>query len=95
MPFNTVGLLVDLYRKFKAPTSKKTARKSRRGASLRRLRLEPDNAIIALRPPHPGASGRMGCWSTGGKIFGTQSVALDYFFFEATCEDGDRMGGRP
>jgi len=51
MHFNTVGLLIDLHRKFRAPN---VEQKLRRIAAERLIcggsGSEPDNAIIALRP---------------------------------------------
>src|SRR6266481_162619 len=89
MHFNTVGLLVDLYRKFKASN---VEHKLRRIAAERLIcggsGSEPDNAIIALRPRTQARPVEGGWLVNGRKIFGTQSVAIDYFFFEATCADG-------
>ena len=88
MHFNTLGLLVDLHRKFKAPNVE---------AMLRRIsgeRLicggsgsEPDNAVINLRPRTSARRVEGGWVVNGRKIFGTQSIALDLFFAEAICED--------
>lgn len=89
MHFNSVGLLVDLYRKFKAPN---VEHKLRRIAAERLIcggsGSEPDNAIIALRPRTEARRVDGGWMVNGRKIFGTQSVAIDHFLFEATCEDG-------
>jgi alkylation response protein AidB-like acyl-CoA dehydrogenase len=88
MHFNTVGLLIDLHRKFKAPN---VERKLRRIASERLIcggsGSEPDNAVINLRPRTVAQSAEGGWIVNGRKIFGTQSIALDYFFAEATWED--------
>jgi alkylation response protein AidB-like acyl-CoA dehydrogenase len=88
MHFNVVGLLIDLYRKFRAPNVE---------AMLQRIageRLicggsgsEPDNAVIALRPRTTARREKDGWMINGRKIFGTQSIALDLFFAEATWED--------
>jgi len=88
MHFNVVGLLLDLYRKFRAPNVE---------AMLQRIagdRLicggsgsEPDNAVIALRPRTTARREKDGWMVNGRKIFGTQSIALDLFFAEATWED--------
>lgn len=88
MHFNVVGLLIDLYRKFRAPNVE---------AMLQRIagdRLicggsgsEPDNAVIALRPRTTARRENDGWLINGRKIFGTQSIALDLFFAEATWED--------
>jgi len=89
MHFNTVGLLVDLYRKFKASNVEKKLRAiAAEGLICGGSGSEPDNAIIALRPRTQARPVEGGWLVNGRKIFGTQSVAIDYFFFEATCEDG-------
>jgi len=71
MHFNTVGLLVDLYRKFKAPN---VEHKLRRIASARLIcggsGSEPDNAIIALRPRTRARRVDGGWLVNGRKIFG-------------------------
>ena len=88
MHFNVMGVLIDLERKFHAPNVT---------AMLQRIadqRLicggsgsEPDNAVINLRP-RTTARREEGGWAVNGrKIFGTQSIALDLFFAEATWED--------
>ena len=88
MHFNVLGLLIDLHRKFKAPNVE---------AMLQRIgteRLicggsgsEPDNAVINLRPRTTARRVEGGFFVNGRKIFGTQSIALDLFFFEAAWED--------
>ena len=88
MHFNTLGLLVDLHKKFKAPNVE---------AMLRRISgehlicggsgSEPDNAVINLRPRTTARREDRGWIVNGRKIFGTQSIALDLFFAEAICED--------
>jgi alkylation response protein AidB-like acyl-CoA dehydrogenase len=88
MHFNTVGLLIDLHRKFEAPN---VERMLRRIASERLIcggsGSEPDNAVINLRP-RTTASRVEGGWIVNGrKIFSTQSIALDLFFAEAISED--------
>ena len=88
MHFNVMGLLIDLERKFHAPNVT---------AMLQRIATErlicggsgsePDNAVINLRP-RTTARKEPGGWAVNGrKIFGTQSIALDLFFAEATWED--------
>jgi alkylation response protein AidB-like acyl-CoA dehydrogenase len=83
-----MGLLIDLERKFHAPNVT---------AMLQRIATErlicggsgsePDNAVINLRP-RTTARKEPGGWAVNGrKIFGTQSIALDLFFAEATWED--------
>src|SRR5437764_5588570 len=48
---------------------------------------EPDNAVINLRPRTEARRAEGGFLVNGRKIFGTQSIRLDYFFFEATWPD--------
>src|SRR5271163_2245206 len=88
MHFNTVGLLIDLYRKFKAPNVED---KLRRIASERLIcggsGSEPDNAVINLRPRTTARPANGGWIVNGRKIFSTQSIAMDLFFAEATWED--------
>lgn len=88
MHFNVLGLLVDLQRKFKAPNVEE---KLRRVASERLIcggsGSEPDNAVINLRPRTEAKRTEGGYLINGRKIFGTQSIALDYFFAEATWYD--------
>src|SRR6202166_4001557 len=91
MHFNTVGLLVDLYRKFKAPNVEKKLR----AIAAERLICggggsEADKAVIALRSRTQARPGGGGWLVNGRKIFGTQSVAMDLFFAEAVYEDGPR-----
>ena len=88
MHFNVLGLLVDLHRKFKWP------RLEERLQRIAKERLicagsgsEPDNAVINLRPRTTAKRAEAGWIINGRKIFGTQSIAADMFFFEATWED--------
>jgi alkylation response protein AidB-like acyl-CoA dehydrogenase len=89
MHFNTVGLLIDLHRKFRAPN---VERMLRRIAGERLIcggsGSEPDNAVINLRPRTLARRTEGGWIVNGRKIFGTQSIAMDLFFAEATCEEG-------
>jgi alkylation response protein AidB-like acyl-CoA dehydrogenase len=48
---------------------------------------EPDNAVINLRPRTEARRVDGGFLVNGRKIFGTQSIRLDYFFAEATWPD--------
>ena len=88
MHFNTMGLLIDLHRKFRAPNVEE---KLRRIASERLICAgsgsEPDNAVINLRPRTTARRTDGGWIVNGRKIFGTQSIAADLFFFEAAWED--------
>src|SRR5580704_5635526 len=91
MHFNTVGLLIDVHRKFKGPN---VEQKLRRIAAEQLIcggsGSEPDNAIVALRPRTAARPVDGGWLVNGRKIFGTQSVAMDLFFAEAVYEDGPR-----
>ena len=88
MHFNTLGLLVDLHRKFNLPAVEE---KLRRIASEKLIVAgsgsEPDNAVINLRPRTTAKRAEGGWIINGRKIFGTQSIAADMFFFEAAWED--------
>jgi len=88
MHFNTLGLLIDLHRKFQWPNVEE---KLRRIASERLIVAgsgsEPDNAVINLRPRTTARRAEGGWIINGRKIFGTQSIAADMFFFEAAWED--------
>ncbi len=88
MHFNVVGLLVDLWHQFKNPKVEEVLRRIAKdrlitGGSA----SEPDNAVPVLRPRTRAKRVEGGWQVTGRKIFGTQSVALDLFFSEATWED--------
>src|ERR1700719_1271340 len=76
MHFNTVGLLVDLYRKFKWPNVEE---KLRRIASERLIvggsGSEPDNAVINLRPRTTARKAPGGYTINGRNVFGTQRIA--------------------
>jgi alkylation response protein AidB-like acyl-CoA dehydrogenase len=88
MHFNAIGLLVDFWRKFKDP---KIEAKLRQIAASRLIcggsASEPDNAIPILRPRATARRVDSGWLVTGRKIFGTQSIALDLYFSEATWTD--------
>jgi alkylation response protein AidB-like acyl-CoA dehydrogenase len=88
MHFNILGFLIDIERKFKAPN---VTAKLTRIASEHQIcggsGSEPDNAVIALRPRTTAKRVDGGYVVNGRKIFGTQSIALDNFFFEATWDD--------
>jgi alkylation response protein AidB-like acyl-CoA dehydrogenase len=88
MHFNTVGLLIDLHRKFKAPNVEEMLRR----IAAERLICggsgsEPDNAVINLRPRTTARRVDAGWIVNGRKIFSTQSIAMDLFFGEAAWED--------
>jgi alkylation response protein AidB-like acyl-CoA dehydrogenase len=88
MHFNAIGLLIDLWRKFKDP---KVETKLRQIAAGRLVcggsASEPDNAIPVLRPRTTAKRVDGGWLVSGRKIFGTQSIALDLFFSETTWID--------
>lgn len=89
MHLNVIGLMIDLWRKFKDP---KTENLLRKVASERLIvggsASEPDNAVPILRP-RATAQRLSGGWLVSGrKIFGTQSIALDLYFTEAACDNG-------
>ncbi len=88
MHFNAIGLLIDFWRKFKDP---KIEAKLRQIASGRLIcggsASEPDNAIPVLRPRTTAQRVDGGWLVSGRQIFGTQSIALDLFFSEATWAD--------
>src|SRR5260370_25724008 len=82
MHFNTVGLLVDLYRKFKAPN---VEHKLRRIAAERLIcggaGPGPDKALLSLRPGPPAPPGG-GRWAINGRQrIWPPRVANHYFFF--------------
>jgi len=89
MHFNAIGLLIDFWRKFKDP---KIEAKLREIAAGRLIcggsASEPDNAVPILRPRATARRVDGGWLVTGRKIFGTQSIALDLYFSEATWGDG-------
>ena len=88
MHFNVMGLLIDLERKFHAPN---VVTMLQRIANEHLIcggsGSEPDNAVINLRPRTTARKVPGGYAVNGRKIFGTQSIALDLFFAEATWED--------
>jgi len=89
MHLNAIGLLIDFWRKFKDP---KIEAKLRQIAAGRLIcggsASEPDNAVPILRPRATARQVDGGWLVTGRKIFGTQSIALDLYFSEATWGDG-------
>ena len=88
MHFNTMGLLIDLHRKFKMPNVEEKLRRIANGRLIcGGSGSEPDNAVINLRPRTTAKRVDGGWLVNGRKIFGTQSIATDLFFFEATWED--------
>jgi alkylation response protein AidB-like acyl-CoA dehydrogenase len=91
MHLNVVGLVVDLWRKFKDPRAETLLRKIASGRLIvGGSGSEPDNAVPVLKP-RARAERINGGWRVNGrKIFSTQSIALDLYFSEATCENGSQ-----
>jgi alkylation response protein AidB-like acyl-CoA dehydrogenase len=88
MHFNVLGLLIDLERKFQAPNvTAMLTRIAKERLIVGGSGSEPDNAVINLRPRTTARKAPGGYTINGRKIFGTQSIALDLFFSEATWED--------
>ena len=91
MHFNAIGLLTDIWRTFKDPKVESTLR---RIAADRLIcggsASEPDNAVPVLRPRAIARRVDGGWLVTGRKIFGTQSIALDLYFSEATWVDASQ-----
>lgn len=88
MHLNVMGMAIDTWRRFKAPQVEHLLRKIASGRLIvGGSGSEPDNAASFLRPR--AAARRVdGGWIVNGrKIFGTQSIALDLYFTEATCDD--------
>ena len=88
MHFNVIGLMIDLWRKFKQPNvEEKLRRVAREKLICGGSGSEPDNSVLVLRPRTTARKVEGGWLVTGRKIFSTQSIALDYYFAEATWED--------
>ncbi|HVA69259.1 MAG TPA: acyl-CoA dehydrogenase family protein [Candidatus Binataceae bacterium] len=88
MHFNVLELLIGLWRKFQDP---KVREKLSRVVDERLIcggsGSEPDNAVLIMRPRTTARRVDGGWLLNGRKIFGTQSVAMDLYFIEATWED--------
>jgi alkylation response protein AidB-like acyl-CoA dehydrogenase len=89
MHFNAIGLLVDFWHKLKDPKVEDKLREIAKGRLIcGGSASEPDNAVPVLLP-RAIARRVDGGWAVNGrKIFGTQSIALDFYFSEATWPDG-------
>ncbi len=88
MHFNALGLLVDIWRKFKDPRVEAKLRQIADGRLIcGGSASEPDNAVPVLRPRAIARRVDGGWTVSGRKIFGTQSIALDLYFSEATWVD--------
>lgn len=89
MHFNVAGLAIDLWRKFKDPKVENLLRKIASGRLIvGGSASEPDNAVPVLRPRATAQRVEGGWRVNGRKIFSTQSIALDFYFSEATCDNG-------
>jgi alkylation response protein AidB-like acyl-CoA dehydrogenase len=89
MHLNVIGLVIGLWHKFKDSKTEKLLRK----VASERLVVggsasEPDNAVPILRPRATAQRVDGGWLVNGRKIFGTQSIALDLYFTEATSDNG-------
>jgi alkylation response protein AidB-like acyl-CoA dehydrogenase len=88
MHFNAIGLLVDIWRTNKDP---KVEAKLSQIAEGRLIcggsASEANNAVPVMRPRTTARRVDDGWLVTGDKIFGTQSIALDLYFSEATWVD--------
>jgi alkylation response protein AidB-like acyl-CoA dehydrogenase len=88
MHFNALGLLIDLHRKFKDPAMEERLKRiAGEKLIIAGSGSEPDNAVINLRPRTTATPADGGWIINGRKIFGTQSIAADFFFFEAAWEE--------
>jgi alkylation response protein AidB-like acyl-CoA dehydrogenase len=88
MHFNTMGLMIDLYNKYKPRNVKEKLREIAKGRLIcGGSGSEPDNAVYSLRPRTTARRVDGGFVVNGRKIFGTQSVVIDYFFAQAFWED--------
>ena len=88
MHFNTMGLMIDLYRKFKPRNVEEKLRAIATGRLIcGGSGSEPDNAVYSLRPRTTARRVDGGFIVNGRKIFGTQSVVMDYFFAQALWQE--------
>jgi alkylation response protein AidB-like acyl-CoA dehydrogenase len=89
MHLNVLGLTIDMWRRFKAPNVEALLKKvARERLIVGGSASEPDNAIPVMRPKATAQRVDGGWRVNGRKIFGTQSIALDFYFTEATCNNG-------
>lgn len=89
MHLNVMGMAIDTWRRFKAPQVENLLRKITSGRLIvGGSGSEPDNAASFLRPRAVAQRVDGGWIVNGRKIFGTQSIALDLYFTEATCDNG-------
>jgi alkylation response protein AidB-like acyl-CoA dehydrogenase len=88
MHLNVLGLAIDLWRKFKDPKTESLLRKIANGRLIvGGSGSEPDSAFPMLRPRATAQRVDGGWRVSGRKIFSTQSIALDLYFAEATCDN--------
>jgi alkylation response protein AidB-like acyl-CoA dehydrogenase len=89
MHFNVLGILIDLYRLKKEPKAEAKLRQVVEGRLIcGGTGSEPDNNASVLRPRTLAEKTDGGWIVNGRKIFGTQSIAMDLYFAEATWEKG-------
>lgn len=89
MHFNVVGILIDLWKRKKEPTTETKLRNIAAGRWIcGGTGSEPDNASSVMRPRTLAEQTEGGWIVNGRKIFGTQSIAMDLYFAEATWEKG-------
>src|SRR6266540_3295883 len=89
MHLNVIGLVIGLWHKFKDSKTEKLLRKvASEQLVVGGSASEPDNAVPILRPRATAQRVAGGWLVNGRKIFGTQSIALDLYFTEATCDNG-------
>ncbi len=88
MHFNVLGLLIDLWKMKKEPHVEAKLRQVVNGRLVcGGTGSEPDNAASVLRPRTLAEKTDGGWVVNGRKIFGTQSIAMDLYFAEATWEN--------
>ncbi len=92
MHFNALGLLVDLWHRFKNPQVEEKLRQIAKGRLIcGGSASEPDNAVPVMRPRTTAQRANGGWVVNGRKIFGTQSIALAGLTFK---DDWHTMGMR-
>ncbi|MCS6925804.1 MAG: acyl-CoA/acyl-ACP dehydrogenase [Candidatus Binatia bacterium] len=89
MHFNVLGLVIDLWRRYRGTKTEALLRKIADGRLIcGGSGSEPDNAVPILRPRATARRVAGGWIVNGRKIFSTQSIALDLYFAEATWDNG-------
>lgn len=88
MHLNVTGLLIESWRMSKDPKIEAKLRQIAKDRSIcGGSASEPNNNIPVLRPKALARRTDGGFLVNGNKIFSTQSIALDFYFSEATWED--------